>query len=369
MLFTNDTDFLTQNWEGYQAAMDYIHNKLDYPSGLLNVTGTRDWARWQQGYNNSEAQMMYVPILRNKPAHTNQHASLYHTLRTGAHLATWAGDVALTNTYHSQADKLEAAINTHCWDDVHGAFKDNATSTTLHPQDANSLALLYRVTNSTRASQISTHLTKNWTPIGATAPELPETISPFISSFEVQGHFAIRETARALDLIRRSWGWYLNNPNGTQSTVIEGYLQNGTFGYRSNHGYSYDASYVSHAHGWSTGPTSALTNYILGLSITSPLGVTWKIAPQFGDLHSVEGGFVTSLGKFQVSWVRRGDGYTVHFSVPKGTRGNVTLPFVEVAKRPAIKIDGTDIKRSVLYTEDTATVTVSGGGAHKVVVR
>ena len=293
---------------------------------------------------------------------------LHHTLRTGARLATWAGDKVLTNTYHSRADKLEVAINRYCWDEDYGAFKDNATSTTLHPQDANSMALLYRITNNTRASRISKQLTKNWTPIGAVTPELPENISPFISSFEIQGHLTIRQTSRALDLIRRSWGWYLNNPNGTQSTMIEGYLQNGTFGYRSSRGYSYDASYVSHSHGWSSGPTSALTNYILGLSITSPLGLTWKIAPQFGDLHSVEGGFVTSLGKFQTSWTRRDDGYTIHFSVPKGTRGNVTLPFVEDCKKPSIKINGVDVNRGVLYSDDTATVTVSGGGVHKVVV-
>ena len=57
-LYTNDTDFLLDNWEGYQKAMDYIYEKVDNSSGLLNVTGTRDWARWQQGYNNSQAQMM-----------------------------------------------------------------------------------------------------------------------------------------------------------------------------------------------------------------------------------------------------------------------------------------------------------------------
>lgn len=125
---------------------------------------------------------------------------------------------------------------------------------------------------------------------------------------------------------------------------------------------------MSHSHGWSSGPTSALTNYVLGLSITSPLGVTWKIAPQFGDLCSVEGGFVTSLGKFQARWMRKQDRYTIHFDVPKGTRGNVTLPFVVGGEKPGIKIDGVDVHRGVLYGHDTATVTVSGGGKHKVVV-
>lgn len=66
VLYTNNTDFLLENWDGYQLAMDYIYGKVTYASGLLDVTGIRDWARWQQGYNNSEAQMMYA-IPRNLP--------------------------------------------------------------------------------------------------------------------------------------------------------------------------------------------------------------------------------------------------------------------------------------------------------------
>jgi len=58
VLFTNDTEFLLRNWDGYRKAMDFIYGKVDSNSGLLIVTGIRDWARWQQGFNNSEAQMM-----------------------------------------------------------------------------------------------------------------------------------------------------------------------------------------------------------------------------------------------------------------------------------------------------------------------
>ncbi|KAA8644738.1 hypothetical protein EYZ11_002193 [Aspergillus tanneri] len=352
-LYTNDTDFLLNNWKGYQRAMNYIYGKVDESSGLLNVTGTRDWARWQQGYNNSEAQMI-----------------LYHTLKTGVSLASWAENSEVTsNKWNTQAEDLRRAINKHCWDNEYGAFKDNATDTSLHPQDANSMALLYGVTNKERAKKISKILTKNWTPIGAVAPELPENISPFISSFEIQGHFEAGHPARALELIRRSWGWYLTNPNGTESTVIEGYLKNGTFGYRYDRGYANDESYVSHAHGQSTGPTSALTNYVLGLSVTSPRGLTWRIAPQFGDLTTVQGGFTTSLGKFQAAWEKKSDQYTLLLSVPEGTRGDLALPFLKRLERPSITIDGIHISRGVNYTDDRAIIRVSGGGSHKVEVR
>ncbi|PIG89946.1 bacterial alpha-L-rhamnosidase domain protein [Aspergillus arachidicola] len=293
---------------------------------------------------------------------------LYHTLTTGSRLASWAGSSSLTDKWNAQATDLVQSINEYCWDDEYGAFKDNATATALHPQDANSLALLYGIVDPDRASRISKNLLQNWTPIGAETPELPNNISPFISSFEIQGHFKIGQSARALELIRRSWGWYLNNPNGTESTVIEGYLVDGSFGYRSDRGYSHDPSYVSHAHGWSAGPTNALTTYILGLSITSPRGLTWKIAPQFGDLKTVEGGFTTSLGKFQASWDKSPDGYTLQFSVPPGTKGNLTLPYVRSSEKPSITIDGNNIYKGVYYVDDTATITVSGGGRHRVVV-
>ncbi|KAF2194007.1 glycoside hydrolase family 78 protein [Zopfia rhizophila CBS 207.26] len=347
MLYANDAGFVQKNWAKYLRAMNHIYGKVG-PSGLLNQTGTRDWARWQTGFNNSEANMI-----------------LYRTLVTSASLATWLNDTTdLSTTWLARADALQTAINKHCFDSSYGAFKDNATSTRLHPQDANSMAVLFGVVNATspKAASISERLTDNWSPIGAVARELPENISPFISSFEIQAHLTIGRTDRALDLIRRSWGWYQNHPNGTGSTVIEGYLVNGTFGYRSSHGYGYDASYVSHAHGWSSGPTSALTEFILGLMVTSPAGRTWTLKPQFGDLKTAEGGFMTKLGKYQAKWERKDEGYRVDFSTPKGTSGGLALPCLEEGKVPAVKINGKNVSENFAkLVGNSVAMTVEGG--------
>lgn len=64
----------------------------------------------------------------------------------------------------------------------------------------------------------------------------------------------------------------------------------------------YGPSYPSHAHGWSSGLTSALSNYILGLDVVEPAGSQWTLAPQFGDLMHVEGGFAMGLGAFSALW-------------------------------------------------------------------
>jgi hypothetical protein len=292
-------------------------------------------------------------------------------LTTSAKLATWLNDTTgLADTWSQRAATLKTNINHYCFDEDYGAFRDNATSTTLHPQDANSMAVLYGIVDasSSVASGISARLTDNWTPIGAEAPELPGNISPFISSFEIQAHLTTGKTARALDLIRRSWGWYANHRNGTASTVIEGYRVNGTFGYRSERGYGYDPSYVSHAHGWSSGPTSALTEFIVGLSVTGPAGRTWKLKPQFGDLKTAQAGFMTALGKFQAKWEKSNNGYTLKFETPINTKGVLSLPLLGSEADTVIAFNGTPLSSGQGKVDGLHVVLEVNGGKYDVVV-
>ncbi|KAJ5832921.1 Six-hairpin glycosidase-like protein [Penicillium riverlandense] len=344
ILYTYDLTWLRTVWPKYKAAFDYIYAKVD-SSGLLYSTGTKDWGRLITGGNLTEANMI-----------------LYKTLITGSSLAAWMGDNVLSDTCLERATNLQEAINAHCWDDAVGAYRDSATSTTVIPQDANSMAVVFNFTNDNQTQFISSHLTQNWNSIGAVSPELTNNVVSFISSIEVNAHFVAGQSLRALDLIRRSWGWYLNNPNGTQSTVIEGYLPDGTFGYRYNRGYK-DASYTSHSHGWSSGPTNALTEHVLGLSIMSPLGKTWSLQPQFGDLKFVEGGFQTDLGKFRARWALKPRGYIVTVNAPIGTSGVVVLPALS---RPGIiLVNGIKTK----YDTEAGGWSFSlRGGQHTIVV-
>ncbi|TGJ88190.1 glycoside hydrolase family 78 [Xylaria hypoxylon] len=288
ILYSGDVEFLKVYWEKHIFAMGLVLDQIDPSVGLMDITRyPNDWGRFNSDGYLASAQML-----------------AYHTLTTGATLATWVGDTTGLNDFWFQnASKLRDAISEKLWDAQVGAFKDNygTYDTGLHPQDGNSLAVVLGVVDGTgnEAQAISSWLTKNWMSIGPESPELPGEVSPFITSFEIQAHLLARQPQRALDLIRTSWGWYLNNENGTQSTMIEGYLTDGTFGYRHNAGYDENYSYTSHAHGWSTGPITALTEHALGLSVTGLAGMTCLFAPQIGDLKDVQGGFVTRLGKYR----------------------------------------------------------------------
>jgi hypothetical protein len=87
--------------------------------------------------------------------------------------------------------QVQAAANAKLWDDKDGAFFDNP-STFLHPQDGNSLAVIYGLVQPPgRAARISEHLAKNWNAVGARTPEWNFDIGTFPGSLEVMPHLLI----------------------------------------------------------------------------------------------------------------------------------------------------------------------------------
>ncbi|KIK50530.1 glycoside hydrolase family 78 protein [Collybiopsis luxurians FD-317 M1] len=309
-LYSGDDEWLGTIWANYTKAMAFIEGKVD-SSGLMNVTGLRDWARQGGGGHNSEG-----------------NAILYRVLITGSELATYANQTTLSTAWARNASSLKTNFNNAFWMPEVGMYRDN-TTTTLAPQDANSFAILFNLTmNASQAAQVSEGLEKNWVDLGPVPPELPDTISPFISGFELQAHFVAGNDSRAFDLLHREWGYILYTNLSVQSTLLEGMTANGSLFYRYYQGYNDDAAYTSHAHGWSSGPTSALTIYVAGLSVTSPQGKTWNLEPHIGGpMDTAQAGFSTALGWYEIIWERAGkSGLNLNVTTPEGTNGVFTLP-------------------------------------------
>ncbi|MFC1418051.1 alpha-L-rhamnosidase-related protein [Streptacidiphilus cavernicola] len=272
--YSHDKGWLDGEWSNYQRALAFSLAKVG-PDGLMNVTGTADWARGDQGGENIEA-----------------NALLYQALVTGAELAAAEGDQASAAAWTAKAAALRAAVNSLLWDDAAGQYRDNPTSD-LHPQDGNSAAVWFGLAPADRAKRVSAALTTNWNQYGATTPEKNSEIATFPGSMEIQAHLQAGDATQALDLIRREWGYMLNSPLGTGSTFWEGYLANGQFGY--------GGAYMSASHGWATGPTSALTFDVLGIHPES-VGGGYALRPQPGDLKNAEGSLKTPLGDIKLSW-------------------------------------------------------------------
>jgi alpha-L-rhamnosidase len=65
---------------------------------------------------------------------------------------------------------------------------------------------------------------------------------------------------------------------------------------------------MSLAHGWASGPTSWLSEHVLGVQVAEPGGKTLRIRPNLGDLTFVEGTFPTPLGVVKLHHTRLPDG-------------------------------------------------------------
>lgn len=235
--WSGDKSYLTEKWSAWQSGMEWAAQQID-STGLANITESADWLRYGMGGHNVEANSI-----------------LFYTLTVGATLATLQNDTTTAARWTQLAQRIQAAAIPLLWQPTVGLFRDNET-TTLAPQDGNAWAVKSGlVASPSQISQISQGLEARWGAYGAPAPEAADAVSPFISGFELEAHFAANRTRAALALVRNMWAdFMLDDPRMTNSTFIEGYSTSGALHYAP---YSDDAR-ISHAHGWATGPTSSL---------------------------------------------------------------------------------------------------------------
>jgi hypothetical protein len=343
-----DIEYLSSLWPQWKHALSFSLSFID-STGLMNVTSPSDWLRFGMGGHNIEA-----------------NAILYYTINQGIQLATSLNDTAPIANWTSTADRVKSSANTLLWDSSAGMYRDNET-TTLHPQDGNSWAIVANLTsNSSQTTQISNALVSRWTPYGAPALEAADAISPFISGFELQAHFLAANASAALALMRLQWGFMLDDPRMTNSTFIEGYSTSGELHYAP---YLNDAR-ISHAHGWATGPTSSLTMYVAGIQLVREGGREWRIKPELGDLKHVDAGFSTDVGFFGAR-TEIGDGkIEMEFETPSGTKGEVQVPLLACKGRMVMQEQDGKCEDVVaeIGAADVGSVTVANvaGGKWKV---
>ncbi|RDW88106.1 six-hairpin glycosidase-2 [Coleophoma cylindrospora] len=308
--YTGDVAYLQSVWPNFTKGLGWSLGFID-STGLMNVTSSADWLRVGMGGHNIEA-----------------NAILYYTINQGLDLAAVLNETYIVANWTTYATNIKSAANALLWNATTGLYHDNET-TLLSPQDGNAWAIKSNLTlDSAQSAAISSALQARWGQYGAPAPEAgsPLTVSPFISSFELEGHFLASAPQAALDLIRVQWAdFMLDDPRMTNSTFIEGYSFDGSLHYAP---YTNDPR-VSHAHGWSSGPTSLLSFYVAGLHLESAEGATWRFAPVLGDLTYVHAGFQTGLGSFESEVQMTGVNGSISalsFSTPAGTTGRVSLP-------------------------------------------
>ena len=140
-----------------------------------------------------------------------------------------------------------------------------------------------------------------------------EGISSFYGYYVLQARAKAGDYLGALDVIRKYWGGMLDLGATTfwedfdikwmeNASRIDEITPKGKVDVHSAYGgYCYVGLRHSLCHGWASGPTSWLSQHVLGITILEPGCKKVKIEPHLGDLKWVEGTYPTPLG---VIWVR-----------------------------------------------------------------
>ncbi|CZR65052.1 uncharacterized protein PAC_14952 [Phialocephala subalpina] len=317
VLYSGDLDWLKERWDAYLVALAVSINKVD-SSGLLHVSSINDWIRPGMTGHNVEAS-----------------ALMYEVLSNSIKMAKWLGKSSKTRgeEWSYTQSRIRKGIADILYCPLDGMYADNMGrrgcrgNEKVLPQDGNSWVLISEVFgDQEQAYNVSENLRKRWIKYGAPAVEFPNVISPFASSFELLGHAAAGNHDAAVELIELMWGYMLDGPGMTNSTLIEGYRTDGYVQYPAY----WSAARNSHAHGWAAGPTTVLTQGILGIKLLTPMGKTWEIEPHLTKwLGYAQGGFATKLGKFEVVVTRMRSTSTgrkieaLNVTYPAGTMGLV----------------------------------------------
>ncbi|KAK3325690.1 Six-hairpin glycosidase-like protein [Apodospora peruviana] len=355
-LYTEDVDWLRMRWTAYLAALEVSIAKVD-TMDLLHVSSVADWLRpGMTGHNLEASAMLHAVLTKSKLLAT----WLRHVdNNTSSSCSIDTNYSSLIKSWTATQERIETGLaRLYC--PSTGLFSDNIGARSCHgdahvdPQDGNSWALISKL-NLTQsnlpfvspksphrshrhlpsgvpsARNISSSLRKRWNRFGAPAVEFPNVISPFASGFELLAHCAAGEIDAAVELALLEWGYLLDGPGFTNSTLAEGFRVDGDMQYPAY----WSAARNSHAHGWASGPTAVLMTEVAGIEVSRPGGGSWHVHPRLTRwLGWVRGGFATRYGSSEVKiwrvveeWIdeenRIGEDKTQSRRMKKGRKGVV----------------------------------------------
>jgi hypothetical protein len=304
VLYSGDVGLAQQLWPQLTKLFDVFYVAHTQNNLLVNTIGVDDYA--------------YIRRHGNVVAYYN--AQYVLALHDAIQLAQWIGDANAAKRWTARADATSAAFAPAFWDASVGAFSDTTKDRATHPQDGNSFAVLSGIATPAQDTSAMNYLAAHdWRDYGNTIADTnswddpnwgfqaSDRVYPFMSYYELSARFQLGLTSTAFDLLRREWGYMLRVGPGTMWETI------GPFGGPpSDQHPSYDS-------GWSSGAAPALTQYVLGVTPTSPGFATFTVKPQANDLWWASGDVPTPHGPIHVSWRRVGTAVLLRVTAPSGT--------------------------------------------------
>lgn len=292
------------DWYLYQGNVAYLKEQKEYLSGLLRqMMGLVDPAGREK--MNDKMRFLDWPSSENKEAvHAGLQALMIMAFERGGELCRILGDKPLADECIQMAVKMKK----------------------YNPNPANSkqAASLIALTGMMSPEKANSEIIA----VGGA-----KNFSAYYGYYMLQAQALAGDYQGAMDNIRQFWGgmiklgattfWEDFNLDWTKNAA--GITEIVPAGKRDIHkdfgDYCYKNLRHSLCHGWSSGPTAWLSQYVLGVTPLEPGCQTVRIVPHLGDLQWAEGTFPTPFGIIKVRHEKKPDGSVQSkIDAPKGIR-------------------------------------------------
>jgi len=292
---------IQRDWYYYQGNLEYLKQQKDYLAALLRQLATKID---QNGKENLDGgRFLDWPSSENKDAvHAGLQSLMIMSFQAGAELCQILDDPKTVEICKSSVDLLKKHIPEMAGSKQAAALL--SLSGLVTPEKANADVL---------------------------AKDGVHKMSTFYGYYMLKARAQAGDYQGAINNIREYWGsmldlgattfWedfdidWMKNAGRIDEVVPEGKVDvHGSYG-----GYCYKQFRHSFCHGWSSGPTSWLTQYVLGVNVIEPGCTKIRIEPHLGDLQWVKGSFPTPFGMVKIEHKKMANG-TVNttYKVPIG---------------------------------------------------
>jgi len=294
---------IQHDWYYYQGNLEYLKNQKDYLAALLRQLSTKIEADGKE--NLDGGRFLDWPSSENKEAiHAGLQSLMVMTFEAGGELCKILGDPETAEICRKSIEKLKIHVPGMAGSKQAAALL--SISGLISPQLANS---------------------------GMLAKEGVHKMSTFYGYYMLKARAKAGDYKGAIDNMRQYWGGMLDLGATTfwedfdidwmkNGARIDEMVPDGKVDvHASSGGYCYKGFRHSFCHGWASGPTSWLTQYVLGINVLEPGCKVIKIEPHLGDLQWVKGTFPTPLGVLKIEHRKMDDGTVkTSFDAPTGIK-------------------------------------------------
>ncbi|MGQ8338228.1 alpha-L-rhamnosidase-related protein [Sunxiuqinia sp. A32] len=281
---------IQRDWYFYQGDFEYLSQQKSYLTALLHLLATKIDSSGKETLDGMR--FLDWPSSENQDAvHAGLQSMMVMTFQAGEELCTLLDDKETANICRLSVEKLKNHI----------------------PEMAGSkqAAALLSLSGLVSAEKANAEVL---------AKDGVHNMSTFYGYYMLKARAMAGDYQGAIENIRNYWGCMLDLGATTfwedfniewmdNAARIDEIVPEGKVDVHAAYGdYCYKGYRHSFCHGWASGPTSWLTQYVLGVSVMEPGCKKIKIEPHLGDLQWVEGSFPTPYGVVKISHVKQPDG-------------------------------------------------------------